>query len=109
MLSPGGAIRKHFNLFANIRPARTLSTAVDAVCPGLDVIIVRENTEGFYADRNMYDGAGEFMPTPDVALTRRMSWPRPPGCSATCVSQSPNITPTSKCAVSTSTHWRLDW
>ncbi|OBI74494.1 3-isopropylmalate dehydrogenase [Mycolicibacterium fortuitum] len=68
MLSPGGAIRKHFNLFANIRPARTLSTAVDAVCPGLDVIIVRENTEGFYADRNMYDGAGEFMPTPDVAL-----------------------------------------
>lgn len=67
-LSPGGAIRKRFNLFANIRPARALSTAVPAVCPDLDVVIVRENTEGFYADRNMYDGAGEFMPTPDVAL-----------------------------------------
>ncbi|OBB91974.1 isocitrate/isopropylmalate dehydrogenase family protein [Mycolicibacterium peregrinum] len=67
-LSPGGAIRKRYNLFANIRPARTLSTAVHAVCPDLDVVIVRENTEGFYADRNMYDGAGEFMPTPDVAL-----------------------------------------
>ncbi|CRZ14404.1 isocitrate/isopropylmalate dehydrogenase family protein [Mycolicibacterium neworleansense] len=67
-LSPGGAIRKHFNLFANIRPARALSAAVAAVCPDLDVVIVRENTEGFYADRNMYDGAGEFMPTPDVAL-----------------------------------------
>lgn len=67
-LSPGGTIRKHFNLFANIRPARSLSTAVPAVCPDLDVVIVRENTEGFYADRNMYDGAGEFMPTPDIAL-----------------------------------------
>lgn len=68
LLSPGGAIRKRYNLFANIRPARTLSAAVHAVCPDLDVVIVRENTEGFYADRNMYDGAGEFMPTPDVAL-----------------------------------------
>ncbi|CDP82325.1 MULTISPECIES: isocitrate/isopropylmalate dehydrogenase family protein [Mycolicibacterium] len=67
-LSPGGAIRKRYNLFANIRPARTLSASVGAVCPDLDVVIVRENTEGFYADRNMYDGAGEFMPTPDVAL-----------------------------------------
>lgn len=68
LLSPGGAIRKRYNLFANIRPARTLSAAVHAVCPDLDVVVVRENTEGFYADRNMYDGAGEFMPTPDVAL-----------------------------------------
>ena len=67
-LSPGGVIRKRYNLFANIRPARALSTSVRAVCPDIDVVIVRENTEGFYADRNMYDGAGEFMPTADVAL-----------------------------------------
>ena len=67
LLSPGGAIRKRYNLFANIRPARALP-GVPALCPGMDVVIVRENTEGFYADRNMYDGSGEFMPTPDVAL-----------------------------------------
>ncbi|OBB60376.1 3-isopropylmalate dehydrogenase [Mycobacterium sp. 852013-51886_SCH5428379] len=67
-LSPGGAIRKRYSLFANIRPARRLSDTIPAVCPGLDVVVVRENTEGFYADRNMHDGAGEFMPTPDVAL-----------------------------------------
>ena len=30
----------------------------------MDLVIVRENTEGFYADRNMYMGTGEFMPTP---------------------------------------------
>ena len=34
-------------------------------------MVVRENTEGFYADRNMFMGNGEFMPTPDVALAVR--------------------------------------
>ncbi len=34
-----------------------------------DLVIYRENTEGFYPDRNMYDGAGEFKITDDVALT----------------------------------------
>ena len=37
----------------------------------IDLVIVRENTEGFYADRNMFMGNGEFMPTPDVALSLR--------------------------------------
>jgi 3-isopropylmalate dehydrogenase len=65
-LSPGGTIRKRYGLYANIRPARAMIP--EAVCPGMDLVIVRENTEGFYADRNMFDGVGEFMPTPDVAL-----------------------------------------
>ena len=34
-------------------------------------MIVRENTEGFYADRSMHVGPGEFMPTPDLALSVR--------------------------------------
>jgi 3-isopropylmalate dehydrogenase len=37
----------------------------------MDLVIVRENTEGFYADRNMHQGSGEFMPTPDMALAVR--------------------------------------
>ncbi|WP_193048391.1 isocitrate/isopropylmalate dehydrogenase family protein [Mycolicibacterium baixiangningiae] len=67
-LSPGGTIRKRYGLYANIRPARRLSDTIPAVCPALDAVVVRENTEGFYSDRNMYDGAGEFMPTADVAM-----------------------------------------
>lgn len=66
-LTPGGVIRKRFELFANIRPARTLE-GVSATVPGMDLVVVRENTEGLYADRNMFVGSGEFMPTPDVAL-----------------------------------------
>jgi len=37
----------------------------------MDLVIVRENTEGFYADRNMHRGTGELMPTPDLALSIR--------------------------------------
>jgi len=40
--------------------------------PGLDCVIVRENTEGFYADRSLFHGYGEFMPTPDAALSLRL-------------------------------------
>jgi len=64
-LNPSGTIRKHFDLYANIRPARSF----DGVgTRRMDLVVVRENTEGFYADRSTYRGTGEFMPTPDVAI-----------------------------------------
>ncbi len=66
-LNPSGALRKHFDLYANIRPARNYPS-VRSLKSGVDLVVVRENTEGFYADRNMYHGIGEFMPTPDIAL-----------------------------------------
>lgn len=65
-----GTIRKRLDLYANIRPARSRAGLRDAR-PGLDCLIVRENTEGFYSDRNMFLGSAEFMPTPDVALSVR--------------------------------------
>ena len=67
-LNPSGALRKHFDLYANVRPARAFG-AGRALRPDLDLVVVRENTEGFYADRNTHAGTGEFMPTPDVALS----------------------------------------
>ncbi len=69
-LNVPGTIRKRLDLFANIRPART-RPGVPRAREGLDVTIVRENTEGFYSDRNMFHGIGEFMPTEDVALSVR--------------------------------------
>lgn len=66
-LNPSGVLRRHFDLYANIRPAKAFP-GLRAVSPGMDLVIARENTEGFYADRNMAVGSGEFMPTPDVAL-----------------------------------------
>ena len=66
-LNPSGAIRKHFDLYANIRPARGFEGG-EAIAPDADLVIVRENTEGFYADRNTHAGTGEYMPTADVAI-----------------------------------------
>ncbi|MFE7977488.1 isocitrate/isopropylmalate dehydrogenase family protein [Streptomyces shenzhenensis] len=66
-LNPSGTIRKHFDLYANVRPAKAFEGG-NAVVPGTDLVIMRENTEGFYADRNTHRGTGEFMPTPDVAI-----------------------------------------
>jgi 3-isopropylmalate dehydrogenase len=67
-LNPSGLIRKHYGLFANIRPAKAFGGPGKAVAPDIDLVIVRENTEGFYADRNMAAGTGEWKPTPDVAI-----------------------------------------
>ncbi len=67
-LNPSGELRRRFDLYANIRPARAYP-GLPALSPRMDLVIARENTEGLYSDRNMWQGAGEFMPTPDVALT----------------------------------------
>ena len=67
------AFRVGLDLFANVRPARTrpfLPTNMRAGCT-MDLVIMREATEGFYPDRNMTRGWGEVMPSPDMALSTR--------------------------------------
>lgn len=66
-----GTIRKRLDLFANLRPSRHRA-GVPLSRAGLDVLIVRENTEGFYADRNLFEGYGEFRPTADSAMSLRL-------------------------------------
>jgi 3-isopropylmalate dehydrogenase len=66
-----GTIRKRLDLYANLRPARARPGVPRAVA-GLDCLIVRENTEGFYADRSLFEGYGEFMPTADCAMSVRL-------------------------------------
>ena len=70
-LNPSGELRKRLDLFANIRPARSRAGLPARCGRDIDLVIVRENTEGFYADRSMHMGPGEFMPTPDTALSVR--------------------------------------
>ena len=64
---PGGELRRDFDLFANVRPAVRLD-GVPSMVAAMDLVVLRENTEGFYTDRNMVVGAGEIAPSPDVAL-----------------------------------------
>jgi homoisocitrate dehydrogenase len=48
--SPILALRKHFNLYANLRPA---------VAENVDMLIVRENTEGLYSNRERLSEDGQ--------------------------------------------------
>ncbi len=70
-LNPSGELRKRLDLFANIRPARSRGGFPPRCGSPVDLVIARENTEGFYADRSMFLGSGEFMPTADLALSVR--------------------------------------
>jgi 3-isopropylmalate dehydrogenase len=67
------SFRVGLDLFANVRPARTRPFVKTNMPVGrtMDLVIMREATEGFYADRNMTRGSGECMPSPDMALATR--------------------------------------
>jgi 3-isopropylmalate dehydrogenase len=67
------AFRVGLDLYANVRPARTREYLPSNLKPGkaMDLVIMREATEGFYPDRNMTRGWGEVMPSPDMALSTR--------------------------------------
>ncbi len=69
-INPSAELRTKFELFANIRPCRSRE-GLTVLREPMDLVIVRENTEGFYSDRNMYAGTGEFMPDENTALSIR--------------------------------------
>jgi 3-isopropylmalate dehydrogenase len=60
-------LRTRLDLYANIRPART----PPGTAHPFNLVIVREVTEGFYADRNMAEGNADLLATPDVAISLR--------------------------------------
>jgi homoisocitrate dehydrogenase len=60
--SPILALRQAFDLYANLRPVQSLPGSFSR--PNLDLLIVRENTEGLYAGRERLDG--------DTAIAERV-------------------------------------
>ncbi|HJR23411.1 MAG TPA: isocitrate/isopropylmalate family dehydrogenase [Dongiaceae bacterium] len=70
-INPHPILRKHFDLFANVRPTRSFP-GLGALHENVDLVIVRENNEGFQPDRNVVAGCGEFRPTEDVTISVRV-------------------------------------
>jgi len=70
--SPLLTLRRRLDLFANVRPARALLPRLSALRPPrrLDVVIVRENTEGLYVCREREEGDGVVA---ERLITRRAS------------------------------------
>ena len=57
-------LRSIFDLYANVRPARSLPN-VTSIKPNIDMVIVRENTEGLYSGK-------EFEAAPGVGVAMRI-------------------------------------
>ncbi len=70
-VNPHPILRKHFDLFANVRPTRSYP-GIGCLHDNVDLVIVRENNEGFQPDRNVVMGSGEFRPTHDVTISVRV-------------------------------------
>jgi homoisocitrate dehydrogenase len=64
--SPILVMRRTFDLYVNLRPTQSLPGPFSR--PGLDLLIVRENTEGLYAGREHMQG--------DAAIAERVITPR---------------------------------
>ena len=69
-INPSAELRTVFKLYSNVRPCRSRGD-LSVLRHPMDIVIVRENTEGFYSDRNMYAGSGEFMPDESSAFSIR--------------------------------------
>src|SRR3954466_1018920 len=70
-INPHPILRKQFNLFANVRPTRSYPD-IGCLYDDIDLVIVRENNEGFQPDRNMLVGNAEFRPNDEVTLSMRV-------------------------------------
>lgn len=70
-VNPHPILRKHFDLFANVRPTRSFP-GIGCLHDNVDLVIVRENNEGFQPDRNVVMGSGEFRPSHDMTISVRV-------------------------------------
>ncbi|MGB2772411.1 MAG: isocitrate/isopropylmalate family dehydrogenase, partial [Anaerolineae bacterium] len=66
--SPIVQLRQQFDLFANLRPL--VSAPTPGSWPGVDLLIVRETTEGMYAGRERLEGDTAIA---ERVITRRAS------------------------------------
>jgi 3-isopropylmalate dehydrogenase len=60
-------LRTHFQFYANYKPFKSYAN-IRSVHKDVDMLFLRETTEGFKVDANLYKGYGEFMPTEELAV-----------------------------------------
>ncbi len=75
--TPVGTLRRELSLFADVRLIKSRPGG-KSFRPDIDLVFVRECSEGFLSDRNLHAGNGEWMPDENTAhslrlITRRAS------------------------------------
>lgn len=64
-------VRKRFDLFASIKPVKSYP-GIKALYQDLDLVLLREVTEGMQSWDNVFAGSGEFMPNDEIAVGFRV-------------------------------------
>lgn len=59
--------RLHFGFYANYKPVKSYPN-LPSIHKDIDMLFLRETTEGFKVDGNLFKGYGEFMPTEELAV-----------------------------------------
>lgn len=69
--SPVNALTKKLGIFADIRPVQSRQGRW-SLRDDLDMVLIREITQGFFSDRNLYKGNGEWMSDDETAFSLRL-------------------------------------
>ncbi len=64
-------VRKRFELYANIKPVKSYPN-IPSVHKNVDIVFLREVTEGFQSSDTVVAGAGEFRPNDDISIGSRV-------------------------------------
>ena len=64
-------LRKKFELFANVKPVKSYPN-LPSLHKNVDIVFLRETTEGMQSSSVVFAGAGEFQPNEDIAVGMRV-------------------------------------
>src|SRR3970040_273087 len=64
-------LRKKFERFANVQPVRS-DANIPSVHKDVDIVVLRETTEGMMSGSVVLAGSGEFQPNEDIAIGMRV-------------------------------------
>ncbi|MBM3344433.1 MAG: isocitrate/isopropylmalate dehydrogenase family protein [Betaproteobacteria bacterium] len=64
-------VRKRFELYANIKPVKSYAN-IPSVHKNVDIVFLREVTEGLQSSDTVVAGAGEFRPNEEIAIGTRV-------------------------------------
>lgn len=64
-------LRKKFELFANVKPVKSYPS-LPSLHKDVDIVFLRETTEGMQSGSVVYAGTGEFQPNEDIAVGMRV-------------------------------------
>ena len=64
-------LRKKFELFANVKPVKSYPN-LPSLHKDVDIVFLRETTEGMQSSSVVFAGSGEFQPNDDIAIGMRV-------------------------------------